>query len=60
MGVGGQCHASATLPLGKRPGTHCIGGWVGPSASLYVCGKSCPPPGFDSQTVQPVASCYTD
>jgi len=27
---------------GKRPGTHCIGGWVGPRASLEGCGKSCP------------------
>ena len=27
-GVGGQHHALAALPLGKRPGTHCIGGWV--------------------------------
>ena len=29
MGVGGQHHAPAALPPGKRPGTHCIGGWVG-------------------------------
>jgi len=28
MGVS-QDHAQATLPLGKRPGTHCTGGWVG-------------------------------
>jgi len=28
MGVGGQLHTSAALPPGKRPGTHCIGGWV--------------------------------
>ena len=46
-------------PLG-RPGTHCIGGWVGPSAGLDMCGKCRPPPGFDPQTVQPVASFYTD
>ena len=26
----------------KRPGTHCIGGWVGPRAILDVCGKSGP------------------
>jgi hypothetical protein len=25
MGVGGQLHAPAALPPGKRPGTHCIG-----------------------------------
>jgi len=34
MEVGGQCHALATLPLGKRPSTHWTGGWVGPRAGL--------------------------
>ena len=29
MGVGDQNHAPATLPPGKRAGTHLIGGWVG-------------------------------
>ena len=24
----------------ERPGTHCIGGWVGPRAGLDGCGKS--------------------
>ena len=38
MGVGGQCHALATLPR-ERPGTHCIGGWVGPRAGLAWCRK---------------------
>jgi hypothetical protein len=33
---------------------------VGPTAGLDRCGKSCPPPGFDPRTVQPVASRYTD
>jgi hypothetical protein len=28
MGLSGQRHALAALPLGKRPGSHCIGGWV--------------------------------
>jgi len=42
MGVGGQRHASAALPPGKRPGTHCIGGWVDPNAGLDKCGKSRP------------------
>jgi hypothetical protein len=42
-GVGGQHHALATLHPGKRPGTHCTGGWVGPGASLDGCGKSRPP-----------------
>jgi hypothetical protein len=42
MGVGGQLHVPAALPPGKRPGTHCIGGWVGPRAGLDGCGKSRP------------------
>jgi len=29
MGVGGQHHALATLPLGKKPSTHCTGGRSG-------------------------------
>ena len=33
---------------------------MGPRAGLDGCGKSRPPPGFDPQTVQPVASRYTD
>ena len=28
----------------ERPGTYCIGGWVGPSAALDGGGKSTPPP----------------
>ena len=42
MGVGGQRHASAALPSGKRPGTHCIEGFVGLKAGLDGCGKSRP------------------
>ena len=34
MGVGDQRHAPAALHPGKRPGTHCIEGWVGLRASL--------------------------
>jgi hypothetical protein len=30
MGVGGKRHAPTALPPGKRPGTYCIEGWVGP------------------------------
>ena len=44
----------------ERPCTHFTGGWVDPRAGLEGCGKSCPPPGFDPRTVQPVASRYTD
>ena len=49
-------------PLYPREGSgaHCIGGWVGPKAGLDGCGKSRPLPGFDAETVQPVASRYTD
>ena len=45
---------------GKRPGTHCIGGRVGPRAGLDGCEKSRPPLGYDLPTVQPIASHYTD
>jgi hypothetical protein len=40
MGVGRQRHTPAALPPGKRPGTHCTGGWVGPRADLEGYGKS--------------------
>jgi hypothetical protein len=42
MGVGGQRHAPAALSPGKRLGTHCKEGWLGPRASLDGCGKSRP------------------
>jgi hypothetical protein len=42
MGVGGQRHAPAALPPGKRPDNHGIGDWVGPRAGLDGCGKSPP------------------
>jgi hypothetical protein len=58
--VRGQRHVPAALYPRERPGTHCTGGWVGPRAGLDRWGKSHPPPGFDPQTVQPVASRYTD
>ena len=56
----GQPHAPAALYPRERPVSHCTGGWVGPRAGLYRCGKSRPPPGFDPRTVQPLASSYTD
>ena len=59
MGVGGQSHTPTALPPGKRPGTHCILGWLGHTAGMDKCGKS-PRPRFDPRTVQPVASRYTD
>jgi len=57
MEVGGQRNAPVALPPGK-PGAHCIGGSVDPTAGGD--GKSGPPPRFDPRSVQPLASCYTD
>ena len=41
MGVGG-CQAPATLPPRERPGTHCIGGWVGPVLVWMGAGNLAP------------------
>jgi hypothetical protein len=35
----------------KRPGTDCIGGWVGPQP-FWTGEKNLDPPGFDTRTVQ--------
>jgi len=59
MGVGGQRHAQVTLPPGNTPGTHCTGGWVGPTARVDGRGIYSPPQGLDPRIVQPVASRYT-
>jgi len=58
MRVVGQSHAQAALPPGKRPLTHCTGGWVDLLAGLDGCGKC--PIGFYFGTVNLVASRYTD
>jgi hypothetical protein len=42
MGVGGQRHAPATLPPGKRAVIDCIGSWVGLRTGLDGCGTSRP------------------
>jgi hypothetical protein len=42
MCVGGQRHAPAALPPGKRPGTHFRGGGVVPRAGLDVWRNSLP------------------
>ena len=39
---GGQQHASAALPLGTTPGTHCTRGWEEPRAGHEECGKTLP------------------
>jgi hypothetical protein len=41
MVMGGKRHAPAALPPGKRPGTHCTGGWVGSRAGLDRCRNTC-------------------
>jgi hypothetical protein len=41
-GGGGQRHAPAALTAGRRRGTHCTGGWVGPTVGLDGCWKSRP------------------
>ena len=43
MKVGGQHHPPASLYPGKKPGTHCIGGWVGPKAGLDGVREISPP-----------------
>ena len=60
MRVGSQRHAPPALSSRMRLETHCTGGWVDPRAGLDGCGKFGPPPRFDNQTVQNVASRYTD
>jgi hypothetical protein len=45
----------------ERPGTHLIGGWVGPRASPdFPHPENLASTGIRSRTVQPVASRYTD
>jgi hypothetical protein len=39
---GDELLTSRPLPSGKRPGTHFIGGWVGPRSGLHGWGKSRP------------------
>ena len=59
MGVGGQRHAPAALPLGRTryPLYRRQGGPQGRSGRVQ---KISPPLGFDPQTVQPVVSRYTN
>jgi len=59
MGVGDYCRALATLPLGKTryPLSRRSGGPQGRSGRVW---KISPSLGFDSLTVQPIVSRYTD
>ena len=61
MGVGGQRHATATLPpVETRYAMYIrLGGPQGQSGRMQNISLS-PPPRFDPRTVQPVASRYTD
>jgi hypothetical protein len=56
--VGGERHAQAALPLGKRVGTHCTGGWLVPRAGLDECGKFHPLGDSILGLNQPVACRY--
>jgi len=59
MGVIGQCHAPANLPTGKTqyPLYTRLSGAQGWSGQVQ---KISSPPGFDPQTIQPIASHYSD
>jgi hypothetical protein len=59
MWVGGQRHAPAALPPGmtRYPLYRRLGG---PPGRFGRVRKISPPPGFDPQTVQLIASRYTD
>jgi hypothetical protein len=46
MGVSGQHHVPAALyPEERTPGTHWIGGWVGPRAGLDIGARKESKPG---------------
>jgi len=57
--VGGQGHDPVALPrrMTRYPLSRTLGGTQGQSGRVK---KISPPLVFDPQTVQPVASCYTD
>ena len=59
MGMGRQRQAPAALPPGKTRYT-LYRGLGGPQGRFGWVREISPPPGFDSRTVQPVASRYTD
>jgi len=59
--VNGQIHAPAALISAKNHGIHYTGGWVGPRERLDHFGEDKSllfMLGFESWTLQPVASCY--
>jgi hypothetical protein len=60
MEVSVQLHFLAALPTGKKvPGTHRIGGWVGPRAGLdAVVERKILSPCRDSKTGRPALSSF--
>jgi hypothetical protein len=64
MEVSRQLHAPPALSPGKAPGTHWIGGWVGPRAVLDAVVRKIPSPRRESNPktliVQPVVQRCTD
>jgi len=58
-GVGGQPHASAASTPRKDP-VHIVQEAGGAPRPVWTAGKSPPPPGIRSRTVQSVVSHYTD
>ena len=58
-GVGGQIHAPAAVPPGKRHGVHSTEGWVGPRGRSGRVRKISLLPGFNLRTVPNVARRYT-
>ena len=58
--MGGQRHALAVLPPGKKPGTHRTRATGRPQGRCGRVWKISPPQEFHLRTVQPVASRYTD
>ena len=59
MGVGGQHHAPHRFTPEIETRYPLNTGWVGPGP-VRTGPKISPPPGFDPQAVQPIASRYTD
>jgi hypothetical protein len=67
MKASGQLHDAVALPPPRKisPGTHWVGGWVGPRAGLDAVSKrKIPSPRWESnpdhQIAQPVVSRHTD
>jgi len=60
MRMGGQRHALADLPAGKRPGTPLYVRMDEPQEQSGWVRQTSPQPGFDDRTVQLVVSGYTD